>query len=292
MRNNDSGADGACHASVAHFPHHSSSIDVGSRYEFGLNWSAFASTIDERAIDEAEAGLRRLFPNDEIAGRRFLDIGCGSGLHALAALRLGADEVTAIDIDPHSAETTRRVFSQFAPNGRWTVRVGSVLELAEDPSYDIVYAWGVLHHTGAMHRAIERAAEQVAPGGLLCLALYRKTPFCRLWKHEKRLYTAAPRPVRRMIERLYLAGLSLALRRRGGSLEQYRESYEQHRGMEFMTDVRDWLGGYPYESISEANMLAFGRRLDLITVRTFCEQQGSGLFGSGCNEYVFRRPKR
>ncbi|MFX8620485.1 50S ribosomal protein L11 methyltransferase, partial [Acinetobacter baumannii] len=51
-------------------------------------------------------------PADDFKGRSFLDIGCGSGLHALAAMRLGVARVVGVDIDPNSAATARHVLSE------------------------------------------------------------------------------------------------------------------------------------------------------------------------------------
>src|SRR2546430_1561557 len=72
-----------------------------THFEFGENWKKYSRTIDQRRIDSAIEGVKKLFP-DRLAEKTFLDIGCGSGLHSLAALSLGAASVTAIDIDENS----------------------------------------------------------------------------------------------------------------------------------------------------------------------------------------------
>lgn len=260
------------------------------RYEFGKNWSDFASRLPERAVEEAVAGMARLLPREELSGRTVLDIGCGSGLHSLAALRLGAARVHAIDLDRFSVETTQKLLGHHAPGEAWSVEQRSVFDMGSLPVHDIVYSWGVLHHTGAMRRAIFDAAAKVAPGGLLCLALYRRTMFCSAWRVEKRLYCASPAPVRRVLEAAYTLATRASLARRGKDFRQHVSSYVSSRGMDWFTDVRDWLGGYPYESISETEMLALGAELGFDPVRRFCQPPGRGLLGSGCDEYVFRRP--
>lgn len=263
--------------------------DVSSHYEFGANWKEFGSQLSDVAIQEAIKSLARLLEPSEIAGRRVLDIGCGSGLSALAALRLGAASVTALDIDQESVETARHLLQSGAPDGPWTVEQRSVFDTTEMPQFDIVHSWGVLHHTGDMHRAIRMAAERVAPGGLLCIALYRKTPLCWAWRWEKRFYTAAPLWLRRLFEAAYKTALRVRITLAGGSFRDYAANYADGRGMDFETDVRDWLGGYPYESISEAEVDSLASGLGLTSVRRFCDSPGIGVFGSGCDEYVFRR---
>lgn len=264
--------------------------DVSTHYEFGQNWRAFANELSPDAIDQAVEGMVRLAPRDEIAGQDVLDVGCGSGLHALAALKIGAKSVTAIDIDPASVETTHSVLTKFAgSNSRWSADVKSVFDTDTLPEFPVVYSWGVLHHTGDMYGAIRKTAARVAPGGYLFLALYRKTPMCVPWRWEKWLYTNAPSWGRHILEAGYMASFRVAMKLRRQSFEKYVSSYGQNRGMAWRTDVKDWLGGYPYESISEGEMLNLASELGFSPVRRFCSKPGFGLFGTGCDEYVFRK---
>src|SRR5215468_8159747 len=119
-------------------------LDRDTHFEFGENWRDYAELIDQRRVDDATEGLRKLFP-DGISGKTFLDLGCGSGLHSLAALLLGARAVTAIDIDETSVATTRATLTKFAPDRNWKTEVRSVFDLSlDDGQFDIVYSWGVL----------------------------------------------------------------------------------------------------------------------------------------------------
>jgi 2-polyprenyl-6-hydroxyphenyl methylase/3-demethylubiquinone-9 3-methyltransferase len=228
---------------------------------------------------------------ESIQGRTFLDIGCGSGLFSLAALRLGCQRLLAVDLDPNSVQTTRKTLERYAPAGaNWDCRRISVFDLdpAKVGTFDIVYSWGVLHHTGAMYKAIEKASAMVKPEGMLTLALYGKTPFCGLWRIEKRIYSRSPKWVQRAIEKVYSAVVAARLALKGESLKKRRETYFQQRGMDMYHDTRDWLGGYPYESISPQEAMTFMHKLGFEPIRSFvCPS--IGLLGAGCDEYSFTK---
>jgi predicted RNA methylase len=265
-------------------------LELKSHFGFGDNWSQYAEKIDQARIQQAEDSLLRLVGREAIQGRTFMDIGCGSGLFSLAAVRLGCKQLLAVDLDPKSVETTRRTLSIHAPNRSWDCRNISVFDL--DPAtlgtFDVVYSWGVLHHTGAMYKAIAKASKMVAPGGILTLALYAKTPFCGLWRVEKRIYAHSPKWVQKSIEAVYIEAVRLRLALKGESLKKRREEYWKQRGMDMYHDTRDWLGGYPYESISPDQAMKYMRELGFSPVRSFCEPC-IGLLGTGCDEYSFAR---
>ncbi len=268
--------------------------ELATHFEFGRNWSEFSGLIDDARVRQAVEGLERLAGPGTIAGKTFLDIGCGSGIHSLAALQLGASRVLAVDLDPQSAATARQVLSRFAPHTLWEVREQSVFALdpAQTGVFDVVYAWGSLHHTGALHEAWRIAAQLVAPGGILIAAVYRKTRLCGLWKLEKWLYRRAPAWLQGCARALFVAAMRLAFLVTGRSFRAYRDNYgKSFRGMDYYRDVHDWLGGYPYESISPAEADEFRQSLGFIPVRSFVEPRiRVGLFGSGNDEYVWQRP--
>lgn len=263
-------------------------------FAFGKNWLDYAEKIDESKVEQAMRDLCRLAERERLGGLSFLDIGCGSGLSSLAALRLGAVEVVGVDLDPDSVAAARLTLERFAPGATWRFDVFSVFDM--DPvrfgEFDIVYSWGVLHHTGDMVRAIESAARLVRPGGELWLALYGKTPFCRMWRGIKRWYSRATPAGQARARKLYVGLVKLGFKLQGRDFEAHVVSYGKKRGMNFYNDVHDWLGGYPYESISPADCHALMDRLGFVLEREFIHARGRylpGLFGAGCDEYVFRR---
>jgi SAM-dependent methyltransferase len=264
-----------------------------AHFAFGKNWASYANLVTEAEIADAVAGLRRLAGGD-LQGKRFLDIGCGSGLHALAALRLGANDVLAVDIDPDSVATTRRVLELHASGQPWRVTQKSIFDTdaAAIGHFDVVYSWGVLHHTGDMYGALRRAAALVAPNGQFVFALYRHTRLCWFWKREKRWYAKAGERAQRRARLMFTAAFRVIYPiAHRASFRSYVKSYAaRNRGMEFHHDVHDWMGGWPYESISPQQVEALMTELGLSRVRAFARPGTPlGLFGSGCDEFAYAR---
>jgi 2-polyprenyl-6-hydroxyphenyl methylase/3-demethylubiquinone-9 3-methyltransferase len=275
-------------------PHHDA-LEAGEVYGFGANWKRYLELIDDGRVRRAEESLRGMLGRDHFRGATWLDIGSGSGLFSLAARRLGA-EVTSFDYDPTSVWCTRELKRRHYPDDPgWTVHEGSVLDpafMARLPSVDIVYSWGVLHHTGRMYDAIRNAAGKVKPGGLFFLALYRKTIFCELWKIEKRLYCAGPEALRAGLRRAWVAKTRHACRLKGRDFDTMVAHYTAStlRGMDYERDVDDWLGGYPYESLTPPECRDFMGGLGFTLVNERAVTQGvSYSLSNGCDEWVFRR---
>jgi SAM-dependent methyltransferase len=262
-------------------------LDQDSHFGFGKNWASYADLVTEAQIAEAVSGLQRL-ADGNLQGKSFLDIGCGSGLHSLAALKLGASRVVSFDIDADSVATTRKLLEVHAAGAPWQVSEFSVFNL--DPAsmgqFDVVYSWGVLHHTGDMCKALRAASAMVAPRGEFIFALYKRTPLCWLWKLEKRWYANAGARSQEFARSVYVALFRLT---KGPTrFRNYVETYKRYRGMDFYHDVHDWMGGWPYESISPQRLDGFMRNLSMEQKRAFIiPNKPMGLFGSGCDEYIY-----
>jgi 2-polyprenyl-3-methyl-5-hydroxy-6-metoxy-1,4-benzoquinol methylase len=284
------GKHGSVRAGIGALPRARREEWMQRQFAFGENWADYARTIGDPELTEAKQALLKLLPAEELAGRSFLDIGSGSGLHSLAALDLGCSKLVAVDLDENSVATTRALLSRHAPQRSWDCRQKSVFDLEpqRDGRFGVVYSWGVLHHTGNMRLAIERATAMVEPGGYFVVALYRKTRFCGFWKVEKRLYSRAPRLVQKAVQAVYVAAFSAALTLKGESAVEHF-GQQRERGMSWRHDVHDWLGGYPYESIAADDAVALLRQLGFSLVRSFVKPPSVGRFGTGCDEFVFRR---
>lgn len=265
--------------------------NLDHHFEFGTNWRDFSQHVDSKRLEDSIENLSRLLGRESFEGENWLDVGCGSGLSSVAAATLGAN-VLAVDLDPRCVETTAILARRFGVSDRVTTEVRSVFDLGSlGTEFDVVYSWGVLHHTGDMDRAIMSCLGLVRSGGEFAVALYRKTRLCWFWKIEKRFYKSAGIRTQRWTRFVYLLLLRLAFRIKGQDFKSYRDSYSSSRGMKFEHDLHDWLGGYPYESISPSNLRKFVEEADFALVRQFIatERVKVGVLGSGCDEFVFRR---
>ncbi len=270
---------------------HADELAKGQRFDFGANWSAFLVTLNEERIAIAEQSLCDMLGVSDLRERTFLDIGSGSGLFSLAARRLGAT-VTSFDYDPKSVACTVELRRRYFPDDtRWAVGQGSVLDethLAGLGQHDIVYSWGVLHHTGEMWRALDLAVKQVRPGGMLAVALYNDQGWAsRAWRFIKRVYCGTPSWLRWAI--LYPCGACLWVPATIRDMARLRpfatwRHYAARRGMSPWHDVIDWVGGYPFEVCSPADLQAWATRTELTVLRM--TTVGKRL---GCNQFTLRR---
>jgi len=260
--------------------------DDAPHFAFGDNWKHFvADHFSEERVSIAQKHMLSFLGRNDLKGKTFLDIGCGSGLHSLAAFDAGAAKIVSFDVDPDSVHTTESLRARRGDPKNWTILQGSVLDkefLAQLAPADIVYSWGVLHHTGDMWNAVANAATLMVPGGVFYLALYTTTQQSPSYLRIKKRYNRATPLLKRAMEFRHVVRHTVLTGLLAGTnpFRTIRE-YKKLRGMSYMVDVRDWLGGYPYEDARVEEVLRFCRRklrLELIDLAT----------GGANNEYLLQ----
>ena len=273
---------------------HLNEVNSGNRFEFGKNWIKYLDDFNEIKLKNAEDSLKNMLDIETLAGKSFLDVGCGSAIFSLAAKNLGAN-VVSTDYDPHSVACANSLKNKFYKDDiSWTIIEGSAIDkdfMNSLGQFDIVYSWGVLHHTGEMWNALNYIDDNVKEQGKLFISLYNDQGFMsKIWKFIKKLYVKTPRFLRFIIVFPCLIALWGPITLRDFlKLKPFAswKNYNKQRGMAAYRDLLDWVGGYPFEVASPDKIFHFYKQKNyslknLITI--------SG--GHGCNQYVFQKDKR
>lgn len=254
------------------------------RFAFGENWRNFSKRLTNEDYLNAKKSVQKLV--GDLSGKTVLDIGCGSGLFSIAASALGAKKVVGFDYDQQCVSTAKDTLEHIRP---WDSKIradliefsaNSILNsnLPFEPA-DLVYSWGVLHHTGDMYKAFEASARLVAKKGTLAIAIYNKHFTSPVWKMIKYTYVKSPAIIKKL-----LIWLVFIVKIPAVMLTSRRNPFSKERGMNYYHDIVDWVGGYPYEYASVDEVTKFfeqrGFKLTkLVKTRGF----------TGCNEFVFEK---
>jgi 2-polyprenyl-6-hydroxyphenyl methylase/3-demethylubiquinone-9 3-methyltransferase len=272
-------------------------MDTDRHFEFGKNWQEFLKSFDLERVEIAKASLTEFLDFERLEGLTFLDIGCGSGLFSYAAHELGASCIVSFDTDPFSVACCEHLRSEAGKPSSWQVLQASVLDESLPErlgTFDIVYSWGVLHHTGRMWDAIRNAMRFVTPGGYFYIALYNKIltrdgrgahwihPF---WIRIKKTYNARPGIAKYILTPAAKTAYIAMVLAKGENPIAHVRNYKSHRGMSWHTDATDWLGGYPYEFATTEEVFRFVRADSPVFHLINLKVTG----GRGLNWYLFRR---
>lgn len=262
-------------------------LPLDERFSFGKNWATFIeSHFEESRVQNSMKVFQDFTSLSSLKGKSFIDIGCGSGLHSLSAFKLGVKEIVSFDFDPSSVSTCNSLKMSIGNPPNWKVFEGSILDMDfihKLGKFDFVYSWGVLHHTGNVWEAIKNTSQLVAPQGHMYLALYSRNvqPRADYWLAVKQKYIASPAFIKIVMEQSYLYRYYF-----GGSLIKYLTGFIKKekfrtRGMELMTDVRDWLGGWPMEFVYDEDVDSYVTKLGYKQVKV--------KKGEACTEFLFKK---
>lgn len=266
-------------------------VKDNKRFEFGKNWLKYRSVINNEVINCAISSLKSFFEKENFKDLKFIDIGSGSGLFSLSASKLGAI-VHSIDFDLNSVYCTGLLKEKYGVNDeKWKVESGSILNtefILSKGTFDLVYAWGVLHHTGNMNLALKNIMLLVKDNGLIGISIYNKQYLISdFWLMVKKLYCSS------VILKFIIIAIFIPFYFVIGAffmdLLKSKNPFKRYislgnRGMSTYFDWFDWLGGLPYETAKPKEIIELFAANGFVLVK-------KNLVGKklGCNEYVFKK---
>lgn len=253
-------------------------------FSFGENWKDLNKSVTEKEIARSIEDIIHWIGKESIEGKRVLDLGSGSGIHSLGFFRLGAAELVSFDYDKHSVSATTEHWERAGKPANWKVMHGSILDkqfIAGLGTFDLVYSWGVLHHTGSMWEAINNALTMVKPGGLFYITLYKDNNYEKSVAKKEKFNASSAFGKRMMINKEILKHMA---KRAVRFKNPFAWNQKLERGMNVYHDIVDWLGGLPYEAANEDEMLQWGYANNVKMLRIQC----MGNYGS-CSYYLFQK---
>ena len=257
-------------------------------FSFGKNWSKFISRAEDSSYIDAFNSLKKLISHTSISKGSFLDIGSGSGLFSMSAVKLGFN-VTSFDLDLDSVNATKLTKKKFFPNqSTWKIYKGSILDnnflkkILKNQKFEIVYSWGVLHHTGDLQTSLKNSIQLVKKNGYLILAIYNDQGlFSNYWLIVKKMYNY--NFIFKLLIIILHAPYFLFFI---PIIKIFLKKEFDNRGMKIWYNYLDWIGGYPFQTSKPSDLINFVQNQNFKLV--YKNLVGTKL---GCNEFIFKQIK-
>ena len=248
------------------------------RFKFGKNWKKYSKLITNERIKDASNSLKEFFEVENFDNKSFIDVGCGSGIFSISACLLGA-KVKSFDFDTDSVECTQDLSKKILGKSI-SIEKGDILDsvyVKKLGEFDYVYSWGVLHHTGDLNSALKNIDNLVKKNGKLFISIYNNQGIkSEIWKIIKILFNKVEilQPVLILFFLIFMKAPEI--------LFKFFVKRKEVRGMAPVTDLIDWLGGYPFETAKPEYIFDFFFKLNysLVKLKTVSGK-------SGCNEFIF-----
>ncbi len=158
--------------------------------------SQFYDVVWTEYIPEYEASkahLELFFSDEEIVGREVLDAGCGTGIFTIIFANKGARKVIGIDISEGSLNTGRMLKDKFELSNV-EFRKEDMLNLPfKDNTFDIVWAWGTIHHTENPYQAMNELIRVLKKNGTFFITLYKKTKLTFIHEIIRKILIKTPK---------------------------------------------------------------------------------------------------
>ena len=147
--------------------------EVGSREYFReLDARVFDPRVLRLTTDASGRPFSLFVDFQALRGKQVLEVGCGSGFAVQLFAEAGAD-VTAVDLTPWAVATTRARVEAFGLQAKVQEADAERLPFP-DESFDLVFSWGVIHHTSDMDRALAELVRVCKRAGCVVIMVYHR----------------------------------------------------------------------------------------------------------------------